>query len=67
MFILLGRDRHAPLLVRLWALLRHRADEDDGKVAEAIGCAELMVAYANGLDKPALVDRLRTAAPGPPR
>ncbi|MBC7282652.1 hypothetical protein [Hoeflea sp.] len=39
MFVLLGRDRHAPLLVRLWAILRHEEGEDPGKIREAFQCA----------------------------
>ena len=35
MFVLLGRDRHAAGLVRLWALLRAKAGEDPEKIAEA--------------------------------
>lgn len=39
MFVLLGRDRHAPMLVTLWALLRELDGEDASKVAEARECA----------------------------
>lgn len=42
MFVLLGRDRHAPLLVRLWALLRHEEGEEEAKVREALECADEM-------------------------
>jgi len=42
MFVLLGRDKHAPLLVRLWADLRRMEGEDPEKVAEAIRCVNLM-------------------------
>ena len=42
MFVLLGRDRHAPSLVRLWAMLRHDEGEDLGKVEEAFRCADAM-------------------------
>jgi hypothetical protein len=51
MFVLLGRDRHAPGLVRLWALLRARDGEDDEKVAEALACAGAMDEYARVLGK----------------
>jgi hypothetical protein len=44
-FTLLARDRHAPTLVRLWALLRHREGEDEEKVAEALECAAAMLAW----------------------
>lgn len=52
MFVLLGRDRHAGGLVRLWALLRARAEEDPEKIAEALECAEYMdrwIAATKGL------------------
>ena len=48
LFTLLGRDRHAPTLVRLWALLRMREGEDQEKVDEAIRCADAMDAYRGG-------------------
>lgn len=50
-FTLLGRDRHAALLVRIWAILRHRSGEEDIKVAEALGCADAMDVYARSLGK----------------
>jgi hypothetical protein len=45
MFVLLGRDKHAPLLVKIWADMREAAGEDAAKVAEARACAEAMAAY----------------------
>jgi hypothetical protein len=42
MFILLGRDKHASLLVKLWADLRAMEGEDVAKVTEAIQCANAM-------------------------
>lgn len=51
MFILLGRDRHAASLVRLWALMRHDQGEDGAKVAEAMQCADAMDQWARGLGK----------------
>lgn len=45
MFILLGRDKHAPLLVKLWAEMRALDGEDPGKVAEAVHCADAMRIY----------------------
>lgn len=43
MFVLLGRDRHAPILVDLWAHLRAVAGgEDEDKMAEARACARAM-------------------------
>lgn len=46
MFVLLGRDRHAPTLVWLWATLRELAGEDPEKVAEARECVSRMIRYA---------------------
>lgn len=48
MFVLLGRDRHAPLLVRIWALLRRREGEDEAVIAEALACAAAMDAWREG-------------------
>src|SRR5215475_7345009 len=42
MFILLGRDRHAPALIRLWAEMREREGEDPEIVNEARTVAQLM-------------------------
>jgi|SRR5579859_2206844 hypothetical protein len=39
MFVLLGRDPMAPVLVRLWAKLRERLGEGSDTVAEARGLA----------------------------
>ena len=59
MFVLLGRDKHAAGLVRLWAMLRHKDGEDEDKVAEALACADAMDAHARALGKDA---SLETAA-----
>lgn len=42
LFTLLGRDRHAPLLVEMWANMRQAEGEDPEVVAEARACAEEM-------------------------
>lgn len=47
MFILLGRDKHAPTLVWLWAVLRELDGEAPEKVAEARTCATAMMAWAH--------------------
>lgn len=39
MFVLLARDKHAPLLVRVWAELRELDGEDAAKINEAHMCA----------------------------
>ncbi len=51
MFVLLGRDRHAAGLVKLWGLLRALEGEDEAVTAEAFDCADLMDAWRAGLNK----------------
>jgi hypothetical protein len=53
-FVLLGRDRHASALVRLWAEMREREGEDPIVVEEARECAERMAQQAQGLGKPVI-------------
>ena len=45
MFVLLGRDKHAPQLVECWAGLRIGQSEDPAKVEEALKCAKAMRKY----------------------
>lgn len=45
MFVLLGRDKHAAGLIRLWAIFRARDGEDDAKVQEALACARAVEAW----------------------
>lgn len=47
MFVLLGRDRHAPTLVWLWSVLRELDQEDEKKVKDARDCVVNMVAWAH--------------------
>ena len=54
MFILLGRDRHASALVRLWAEMREREGEDPMVVEEARECAERLEGQARALGKPVM-------------
>ena len=42
MFVLLARDKHAPMLVELWAAVRRLDGEDPNKVREAFICAANM-------------------------
>lgn len=51
LFVLLARDKHAPALVRLWALLRARDGEDSAKVAESLACAAAMENFRRSLGK----------------
>jgi hypothetical protein len=46
MFVLLGRDKHAPTLVWLWAVLRELDDEKPEVVAEARECCLSMMRWA---------------------
>lgn len=48
MFVLLARDKHAPILVRLWAELRALDGEDLAKLEEAEACAASMQRYRAG-------------------
>lgn len=54
MFILLGRDKHAPTLVWLWSVLRELDGEDGAKVAEARECVLAMLSYQNGKGRKAV-------------
>jgi hypothetical protein len=54
MFILLGRDRHASALVKLWANLREMEGESVEVVEEARACAELLEQDARSRGKPVL-------------
>lgn len=47
MFVLLGRDKHAPTLVWLWATMRELDSENPAVVAEARKCAVDMMAWAH--------------------
>ena len=61
MFILLGRDKSAPSLVRAWAFQRRTAIENGMKpasdlpmVAEANACADAMEEYREQRNQPRL-------------
>lgn len=54
MFVLLGRDKHAPTLVWLWAVLRELDGEDPAKVKEARDCCLSMLRWAKDHDRPAV-------------
>lgn len=51
MFILLGRDPTAGMLVRIWAILRENINEDESKVEEARKCALELDQWARDLGK----------------
>lgn len=46
-FVLLARDKHAPALVWLWAVLRQLDGEDEAKVKEAHQCVVNMIEWAH--------------------
>lgn len=46
MFVLLGRDRHAPALVWLWSVLRELDGEPEAVTHEARECTAEMIAWA---------------------
>jgi hypothetical protein len=54
MFVLLGRDKHAPTLVWLWATLRELDGEDMAKVKEARDCVFEMMKFAKARGRPAV-------------
>lgn len=56
MFILLGRDPHAPQLVRDWVVKRQAMGESGDKLMEALDCAQKMEDFR----------RARDARPKPP-
>jgi hypothetical protein len=45
MFVLLGRDKHAPTLVWLWAVLRELDQENPDKIKEAKQCVLDMIEW----------------------
>ena len=47
MFVLLARDKHAPALVWLWAVLRELDGENPEKVQEARQCCTDMMQFAS--------------------
>lgn len=62
MFVLLGRDRQAPSLVRQWADWREGKGEDPEKVAEARECADEMEVWLGLLGKAPVSPRERVDA-----
>ncbi len=51
MFVLLGRDKHAPTLVWLWSVLRELDGENPAKIHEARECVVAMIAWLHKKDK----------------
>lgn len=58
MFILLGRDPMAGILVRLWVKLREETGEHPAKLEEAMFCAAELERYATQLGK---IEQVRDA------
>jgi hypothetical protein len=46
MFVLLARDKHAPIVIAIWASLREAEGESPEKVEEARSCADAMITWA---------------------
>lgn len=60
MFVLLGRDPCAGVVIRFWAMLRMAIDiGNEEQIEEAFACAEQLESYAKGLGKEALVTKLK--------
>ena len=51
MFVLLGRDASASIMVRFWAAIQKSLGEDKSKVDEALQCAQQLEDWALGLGK----------------
>lgn len=51
MFVLLGRDPAAPLLINLWADIRARMGEDQEKIDEADDCEDACLVWLEMKDK----------------
>jgi hypothetical protein len=63
MFVLLGRDPTAPLIVLAWVVLRHHCGHNDSaQLEEAIQCAQDMQAWAAKLGKTPILARARQKA-----
>lgn len=54
LFVLLGRDKHAPCIVWLWAALRELDGEDPAKVKEARECVVNMLEWQHAHGKKAV-------------
>lgn len=61
-FVLLGRDKHAPLMVQIWAALREIEGESVGKVAEARACSISMSTWRSSLGRDGLPPGFSEAA-----
>jgi hypothetical protein len=63
MFVLLGRDATAPLIVMTWVLIRQKCGfNDEIQLREARECAQQMQAWAHSKGKKDLVSRARRKA-----
>lgn len=51
MFVLLGRDPVAPMLVNMWVEVRSRMGEEQEKCEEALACADQMTLWLEKLGK----------------
>jgi len=51
MFVLLGRDPTAAIIVEMWAALREKMGTEPAKIAEARECAKNLAEWAKKLGK----------------
>ena len=62
LFVLLGRDKHAPALVEYWAILRAADGEEQEKINEALECSHAMREYLDQKKKRAAWNHVVTFA-----
>lgn len=65
MFVLLGRDPMAGVLVRIWARWRKHAGESPEKLAEAMACANALDEWARNLGKEPFAVNIAVLPEGP--
>lgn len=56
-FVLLGRDPDAPMLIRLWAEIRKRCGESGDKLVDAMQTANAMEDYRADLERRTMLVR----------
>lgn len=61
LFVLLGRDPSASLMIDIWIALRRETDANDEKLDEAAACAEACLSWAHKKGKAAKVHALAVA------
>jgi hypothetical protein len=64
MFVLLGRDPSASLMIEIWTALRREMNPNDDKLDEALACAEACLSWAHKKGKAAMVHAMAVAWDG---